>query len=333
MPNDEIPTTTNQTQVVGIQADHYDTLDSLRDTSLLLAYNLYKLGLEVFWYSPSDLVLADGDVYAYGEIVALDHDDDAISCKPVGSKIRYNLAEVFLILIRQDPPVDMAYITSTMLLEKVSKQTLILNNPTSLRNHCEKILPLTICPKNCPPTIISANLDAIQEFSIAQKEVVLKPLFACGGSGVLRINQALSREEIAEYLKNNNQNPIIVQKYLPEIINGDKRIFIFNGEVIGSIRRLPKAGEFLSNLCQGATALRINMTDNEVTIAKNVAKSLQRMDIIFAAIDIIGEYVIEVNTTSPTGLREYSRLYDLDIGAYIAQSMVELTHKFYGTDD
>ncbi len=325
--------TQNKKQIVAIQADDYSSLNPLRDTTLLIAYNLAKLGFEIFWYRQKDLILEDEQIYADGQIVLLESNDSGFNCKPIENNKRLNLAEVFLVLIRNDPPVDMAYITATMLLEKIANQTLILNDPTSLRNHCEKILPLTLCPKNCPETLITANVKSIVDFSKKHQGIVLKPLFACGGSGVFHTDKVLSYQEVIKYLKNQNHNPIIAQKYLAEVTNGDKRIFVFNGEILGSIKRKPKTGGFLSNLCQGATALRIGITENEAKIAEDVAKKLQQLKIIFAAIDMIDGYVIEINTTSPTGLQEYSRLYDIDIGRYLAQSMVEITHKFYGIND
>ena len=213
--------------------------------------------------------------------------------------------------MRQNPPFNMDYITTTFLLEKISKKTQIVNDPFSVRNIPEKLCSINFL-KFMPPTIFTKSFDQINKFQKKYKKIVIKPTHGYGGKNILFINKNINKKQIINYLKKNEH--VMVQKFIPSIKYGDKRIFIIGGIIKGAIRRVPKKGSILSNIAQGGRAVITNLTKRENYIAKNVAKYLKKNKIVFAGIDLIGNYLTgDINITSPTGIKNFKDLTGKDL--------------------
>jgi glutathione synthase len=213
-----------------------------------------------------------------------------------------------VILMRQDPPFDMAYITATHLLEHVRDEVLVINDPVSVRNAPEKLFA-THFPGLMPPTLITSDRDAIMEFRREHGEIILKPLFGNGGAGVFRLGPADENlNALLELFTQIYREPIIVQRYLPEIRQGDKRIILVDGEAVGGVLRVPPAGEARANLHVGGTAVKTVLTAREHEICAAIGPTLKEQGLVFVGIDVIGDYLTEINVTSPTGIQEINRL-------------------------
>ena len=213
--------------------------------------------------------------------------------------------------MRQNPPFNMDYITSTFLLEKISKKTRIVNDPFAVRNMPEKLYSINFL-KLMPPTIFTRSVYEIEKFKNKYKKIVIKPTHGYGGKNIFLINKNLSRIKISKYL--NKHRHVMAQKFLPQIKNGDKRIFIINGIIKGVIKRVPKKGSIVSNIGQGGKAVKTTLTKNEYRIAKIVASNLKKKQIVFAGIDLISNYLTgDINITSPTGLKNFKDLTGIDL--------------------
>ena len=213
--------------------------------------------------------------------------------------------------MRQNPPFNMDYITATFILERISKKTKIINDPFAVRNIPEKLYSMEFL-KFMPPTIFSNNMDEIKKFLHKHKKVVIKPTHGYGGKNIFLVNETTSKNKIIKYIK--KQEHIMVQKFLPQIRRGDKRIFIIDGKVKGAIRRIPKKGSIVSNLGQGGKAVKTVLTKDEFFIAKKIASNLKKKRILFAGIDLISNYLTgDINVTSPTGLKNYKDLTGIDL--------------------
>ena len=208
--------------------------------------------------------------------------------------------------MRQNPPFNVDYITATFLLEKISKKTQIINNPFAVRNMPEKLHSIDFL-RFMPPTIFTKSIIEIDKFRTKYKEIVIKPTHGYGGKNILFVNKSTKKIKITNYLKQNEH--VMVQKFIGKIKYGDKRIFIIGGEIKGAIRRIPKKGSIVSNIGQGGKAVETSLTKREIYIAKIVAKNLKKNKIIFAGIDLIGNYLTgDINITSPTGLKNFKDL-------------------------
>ena len=208
--------------------------------------------------------------------------------------------------MRQNPPFNMDYITATFLLEKISNKTQIVNNPVAVRNMPEKLYSIDFL-KLMPPTMFTRNVAEIEKFKKQYKKIVIKPTHGYGGKNILFINKNINKTKISNYLKKHDH--VMVQKFIPQIKFGDKRIFIIGGNIKGAIKRVPKKGSIVSNLGQGGTAVKTILTKKELRIAKIVASSLKRNNIVFAGIDLISDYLTgDINITSPTGLKNFKDL-------------------------
>ena len=217
--------------------------------------------------------------------------------------------------MRQNPPFNMDYITATFLLEKIPNTTKILNDPASVRNMPEKLCSMSFT-KFMPPTLFTKEIEEIEKFRKKYKKIVIKPTHGFGGNNIFLVTNKTNRSKISKYLNKNDH--VMVQKFLPQIKHGDKRIFIIDGKVKGAIKRVPKKGSFVSNLGQGGRAIKTTLNKKEMIVAKNVANYLKKNNILFAGIDLISNYLIgDINVTSPTGLKNFKDLSGIDLSVDI----------------
>jgi len=296
-------------KIVAIQGDPIKTINVKTDTTLLLALEAQRRGYTIYYYETKDLTFSNNTVYALSKKVEFNKDKNKFySIK--GLKL-LNLSKTNFVLMRQNPPFNMDYITATFLLEKISKKTKIINNPTAVRNMPEKLYSIDFL-KLMPPTIFTKSIDEIYKFNKRYKKIVLKPTHGYGGKNILFISKNLEKSKIKNYLKKHEH--VMVQKFLPEIKYGDKRIFIIGGVIKGAIKRVPKQGSIVSNIGQGGKALKTLLTKREIHIAKIVAKNLKKNKIVFAGIDLIGNYLTgDINITSPTGIKNFKDLTGKDL--------------------
>ena len=226
-----------------------------------------------------------------------------------------DLSKAGFILMRQNPPFNMDYITATFLLEKISNTTKILNDPVAVRNMPEKLCSMSFT-KFMPPTLFTKEITEIEKFKKKYKKIVIKPTHGFGGNNIFFVTNRTSRSKILKYLNKNDH--VMVQKFLPHIKHGDKRIFIIDGKVKGAIKRVPKKGSIISNLGQGGKAFKTILNKKEMIVAKNVANYLKKNNILFAGIDLISNYLIgDINVTSPTGLKNFKDLSGIDLSVDI----------------
>ena len=296
-------------KIVAIQGDAIQTINVKTDTTLLLALEAQRRAYTIYYYETKDLTFSNNTVYALSKEVEFNKNKNKFySIK--NSKL-LNLSKANFILMRQNPPFNMDYITATFLLEKISKKTEIINNPTSVRNMPEKLYSIDFL-KLMPPTIFTKSIDEIYKFKKKYKKVVIKPTHGYGGKNILFISKNLVKLKIKNYLKNHEH--VMVQRFIPEIKNGDKRVFIINGIIKGAIQRVPKKGSIVSNIGQGGKAIETTLTKRESYIATIVAKNLKKQKIFFAGIDIIGNYLTgDINVTSPTGIKNFKDLTGKDL--------------------
>ncbi len=297
---------------VAIQADPLKDLNFETDTSLMLGYAAQKRGYQVFFYTPQNLSLFFSSensrpyVQARGRWITF---QGALFEKSycVSEEEILDLSEASVVLIRQNPPVDMAYLTTTYLLEHLPSSVLIINTPKALRDCPEKIFPLEF-PHLFPPTLISRDILEIEEFLKKCKKIIVKPLYKYGGKDIFLCEVGKSFKEGLRTLFEKEREPYMFQKYLPEIALGDKRLLLLNGEALGLFVRVPPKGSFLANTFQGGRPEKTPYTHREREIIETLKDSLQKKGLLFVGIDIIGGYVTEINSTSPTGLAFYNRL-------------------------
>jgi glutathione synthase len=296
-------------KIVAIQGDAIQAINVKTDTTLLLALEAQRRGYKIYYYETKDLTFSNNAVYALSKEVEFNKNKNKFySIK--GLKL-LNLSKAKFILMRQNPPFNMNYITATFLLEKISKKTEIINNPTAVRNMPEKLCSIDFL-KLMPPTIFTKSIDEIYKFNKRYKKIVLKPTHGYGGKNILFISKNLEKSKIKNYLKKHEH--VMVQKFIPEIKYGDKRIFIIGGVIKGAIKRVPKQGSIVSNIGQGGKALETTLTKREFYIAKIVARNLKKRKIFFAGIDLIGNYLTgDINITSPTGIKNFKDLTGKDL--------------------
>ena len=296
-------------KIVAIQGDAIQTINAKTDTTLLLALEAQRRRYKIYYYEEKNLSYSNKTVYALAkEVEFKERQKNFYSIK--SSKI-LDLSKARFILMRQNPPFNMDYITATFLLEKVPKKTQIINNPFAVRNMPEKLCSIDFL-NLMPPTIFTKNFKEIEKFKKKHKKIVIKPTHGYGGKNILFINKSLIKEKIVKYIKKHHQ--IMIQKFIPQIKYGDKRIFIIGGIVKGAIKRIPKKNSIISNLAQGGTATKTTLTNKEIKIAKIVAKKLTKNNIVFAGIDLISNYLTgDINITSPTGLSNLKDLTGKDL--------------------
>ena len=290
-------------KIVAIQGDHPSTLNPLTDTTIFLANEIQKKKYKIFYYEPKNLSIINFKVIASGFFIRFDYSKKKFF--KIIKKEKIDLTKCKFLLIRQDPPFNLEYITTSYILDIIKYKVKIINNPTSIRNISEKLFSSKY-QKFMPPTIFTQNLDEIKKFIKTHKKIILKPIHGYGGNDI-RLLSKLNLDLIKKFIKKHNY--IMCQKFLPKIKNGDKRVFIINGKIVGAISRIPKKGSFLSNLSKGGRAINIALTTTEKKISKILAKDLKKENIFFAGIDFIDQKLNgDINVTSPTGLKT---LYDL----------------------
>ena len=290
---------------VAIQMDPIDTINIDADSTFALALEAQARGHALFHYLPQALTLRDGRLFARGR--ALEVRRQRGNHHRFGAFEELDLAGFDIVLMRQDPPFDMAYITATHLLEHIHPRTLVVNDPASVRNAPEKLL-VTRFPDLMPPTMIAWDAQAIRAFRAEHGDIIVKPLFGNGGAGVFRIRP--DDENLGALLEMHgarSREPLMIQRYEPAVRRGDKRIILVDGEPMGAINRVPAQGEARSNMHVGGRPEASTLTARDREICAAIGPTLKAQGLLFAGIDVIGDYLTEINVTSPTGLQEVAR--------------------------
>jgi glutathione synthase len=292
---------------VAIQMDPIDAIDINGDSTFALALEAQTRGHGLYHYLPQDLSLREGRVIAKARPLSVRREKG--NHFTLGEAETLDLAGVDVVLMRQDPPFDMAYITATHILDHVHPGTLVVNDPVSVRNAPEKLF-VTHFEGVMPPTLISSSRDEIMAFREKYKNIIVKPLYGNGGAGVFHIQPGDENlNSLLEMFTQMFREPVIAQKYLPEVRQGDKRIILVDGEPVGAINRVPAEGEARSNMHVGGRAEKSALTEREKEICDAIGPVLREQGLIFVGIDVIGDYMTEINVTSPTGIQEIDR-YD-----------------------
>jgi glutathione synthase len=290
-------------KIVAIQGNNPSKLNPVTDTSVFLAHEIQNKNYKIFYYDPKDLSIINSKVIAAGFFIEFNYKNKKFF--KILKKQELELTKCKFILIRQDPPFNLEYISATYILDTIKDKVKILNNPTSIRNVSEKLYSVKF-QKYMPNTIFTQNIDEIKNFFKKHKKVILKPIHSYSGNDI-HLLTSFNLKLIKKFIKQHDH--IMCQKFIPKIIRGDKRVFLINGKVCGAISRVPKKGSFLSNMSKGAKPINIKLTKIENKVSKLIAKDLKKQNIFFAGIDFIDQKLNgDINVTSPTGLKT---LYDL----------------------
>ena len=291
---------------IAIQMDPLESINIRSDSTYILALEAQKRGHRLFHYLPENLIYENGRVSALGNVFKLFLNKKIFFKKSKTQKIFLDDCDV--VLVRQDPPFNMSYITATYLLEMVSGKTLILNDPKSIRDNPEKLSMFNF--KNIiPPTLISKNMEQCFNFQKKYKKTIIKPLYGNGGEGISKLEgtNVLLKREILKLISRYKQ-PIVMQKYLKEIREGDRRIILIDGEYAGSVARIPKKGSVTANFHTGGSAKKVALVRRDKKICSILKPFLKKKKLFFTGIDVIGNYLTEINVTSPTGIQEINKL-------------------------
>ncbi len=304
------------TLTVAIQMDHVSTIDIDGDSTFVMALEAQKRDYKLFHFETKDLSLYNGRVIATGQPMSVRREKG--NHFDLGEEKTIDLAtESDVVLMRQDPPFDMSYITATHFLDMVHPETLVVNNPHEVRNAPEKLFVMEF-PEFMPPTLISRDRAQIAAFRKEHKDIIVKPLFGNGGAGVFHIKpDDENLNVVLEMFEAQSRDPIIVQAYLKDVRSGDKRIILIDGEVAGATNRVPQEGEARSNMHVGGQAEKSKLTDREREICAALGPELKKRGLLFVGIDVIGGMMTEINVTSPTGLQEINRFDDVCLEADI----------------
>ena len=298
---------------VAIQMDPVGAVNPLTDTSYLMALNAQARGHRLWTYQPDRLALEGNRVTARGRSLEV-RDGEAPAVREGDLEI-LELAEFDVVLMRQDPPFDLAYITATHILEHIHPSTLVVNDPASVRNAPEKLL-VTHFPGVQPPTLVTRDMDAILDFRGRYPDMILKPLYGGGGSGVARLKPDDSNlDAMLELHFAISRDPVICQAFLPAVTKGDKRILIVDGEPVGAINRVPAEGQIRSNLRVGGSAEAVDLTARDRELCGIIGPTLKAQGLMFVGVDVIGDYLTEINVTSPTGAQQLKRFTGIDATA------------------
>jgi glutathione synthase len=290
---------------VAIQMDPIEGINIETDTTFFLMMEAQTRGHALWVYTPERIAYEDGRVTARGRPLNLravkgDH-------HRVGDWETRDLSEMDVVLMRQDPPFDMAYITATHFLEAIHPKTLVVNNPLEVRNAPEKLF-VTGFPGVQPPTLITSDPQAIYDFRAKHGDMVLKPLYGGGGSGVVRLSETdPNLDALLELHAMIGREPVIAQKFIPAVSKGDKRVLLVDGEPVGAINRIPAEGQVRSNLARGGRAEAVELTARDLELCAIIGPELRRRGLLFVGIDVIGDYLTEINVTSPTGAQQLKR--------------------------
>lgn len=300
---------------VALQMDPIGSVNIDADSTFRIAVEAQDRGHSLFFYTPDKLAFREGRVVARGFPITLRREKG--NHVSYGEETEVDLAEYDVVWLRQDPPFDMGYITTTHLLEMIHPHTLVVNDPFWVRNFPEKLLVLRFAELT-PPTMIARDLQAIRSFKEKHGDVILKPLYGNGGAGVFRLDrQDRNLASLHELFSSINREPLIVQKFLPAVSAGDKRVILVNGEPVGAINRVPQAGETRSNMHVGGRAEKVGLTPRDLEICAAIGPTLRDNGQIFVGIDVIGDFLTEINVTSPTGIQELERFDGTNAAARI----------------
>lgn len=298
---------------VAVQMDHINSIRIAGDTSFALCLEAQARGHRLYHYTPDRLSMRDGIVRArVEELQVRDVEGDHFT---LGEPVSRDLSEMDVVLLRQDPPFDMNYITTTHLLERIHPKTLVVNDPAWVRNSPEKIF-VTEFPDLMPDTLITKDAQEIMAFRKEFGDIILKPLYGNGGAGVFHLADGdRNLTSLLEMFGQMFREPIIAQRYLKDVRAGDKRIILIDGEPVGAINRVPSESDARSNMHVGGRAEKTELTPREREICARIGPSLRERGFILVGIDVIGDYMTEINVTSPTGIREVKRFGGADIAA------------------
>lgn len=300
---------------IAFQMDPIESVDIEADSSFRLAEEAQTRGHEIWVYTPDALTYREGRIVAKARSVTLQR----VQGEHVhfGEEVECNLADMDVIWLRQDPPFDMGYITTSHLLEQLTPDVLVVNDPFWVRNSPEKLLVLAF-PDLTPPTMIARNIDQLRAFKEAHGDVILKPLYGNGGAGVFRLGpDDRNLTSLHEVFSGINREPLIMQKFLPAVAAGDKRVILVDGEPVGAINRVPAEGETRSNMHVGGRPEKIDLTERDKEICAAIGPLLRERGQVFVGIDVIGDWLTEINVTSPTGIQELERFDGTNIAGLI----------------
>lgn len=304
---------------VAIQMDPIGPIDINADSTFRIAEEAQSRGHSLFYYTPDKLAYQEGKVVARGwpltvQRVVGDH-------FTLGDEVEADLSDFDVVWLRQDPPFDMGYITTTHILDMIHPGTLVVNDPFWVRNYPEKLLVLNF-PDLTPPTMIARDLETLKSFRAAHGDVILKPLYGNGGAGVFKLKQGDSNlASLHEMFSGINREPLIMQKFLPDVSKGDKRVILVDGEPVGAINRVPAEGETRSNMHVGGKPEKVDLTERDLEICAAIGPLLKEKGQVFVGIDVIGDWLTEINVTSPTGIQELERFDGVNITAKIWEAI------------
>ncbi|WP_374534072.1 glutathione synthase [Phenylobacterium sp.] len=300
---------------VAVQMDPLEAIKIEGDTTFLMMLTAQARGHSLFVYTPDRLSLEEGKVLARGRSVSVN--DVKGDHARFGDWELRDLSEFDVVLLRQDPPFDMAYITSTHFLDVVHPKTLVVNNPAEVRNAPEKLF-VTGFPGVQPPTLITSDVEAIYDFRARHGDIVLKPLYGGGGSGVARLlADDPNLDALLDLHRMIGREPVIAQKFIPAVSKGDKRILLVDGEPVGAVNRVPNPGQIRSNLAVGGRAEAVELTARDQELCAIIGPELKARGLMFVGIDVIGDYLTEINVTSPTGARALERFTGVNAAAIL----------------
>ena len=296
-------------RIVGIQGNHPSKLNPKSDTSIFLAIEAQNRKYKIFYYEPEHLSIIKDKVIAFGYYVEFSYTKNKFY--KIKKKLKLDLSKCKYLLVRQDPPFNLEYISTTYILDKIKDRVKITNNPTSIRNISEKLYS-SFFQKYMPDTIFTKNISEIYKFFTKNKKIIIKPIHSFSGNDIYLIEKKFNKKLILNFIKKHGH--IMCQKFLPKIKYGDKRVFLINGKVCGAISRVPKKGSFLSNMSKGAIPIATKLTKIEKRISNLIAKNLKKNNIYFSGIDFIDQKLNgDINVTSPTGLKTFYDLTNINL--------------------
>jgi len=296
-------------KIVAIQGDYPSTLNPISDTSIFLAIEAQKRKCKIFYYEPKDLSIINDKVVAKGYYIKFSYSNKNFF--KIISKQTLDLSKCKYLLIRQNPPFNLEYISTTYILDKIKDKVKIVNNPTSIRNTSEKLYSASY-QKFMPNTLFTKDINEVNKFFKRNKKIILKPIHSFSGNDIHLIEKKINKKMVLNFIKKHGH--IMCQKFLPKIKFGDKRVFLINGKICGAISRVPKKGSFLSNMSKGAIPIATKLTKTETKISNLIAKELKKNNVYFSGIDFIDQKLNgDINVTSPTGLKTFYDLTNINL--------------------
>lgn len=296
---------------VALQMDPLSGINPNSDSTLLIAREAQSRGHDIFYYTPEHLTYREGSILARGRKVQFL--DSHENFHTLGEPWHEPLHDMDVVLLRQDPPFHMTYLSTTYLLEQLQGEVLVVNNPAAVRNFPEKIFP-TLLEHYMPPTLITADVRAIEEFRRDMNDIIIKPLYGYGGRSIFRIKpDDQNFNALMEMTFADSKEPVMVQKFLPEVATEDRRIIMIDGEVAGAIGRIPAQDDIRANMRVGGVPVKVELTPKQYAMCEELGEVLREEGLIFVGVDVIGDYLTEINTTSPTGIAAVNSLYHVKL--------------------